>query len=211
MGSHLDQLAEAPPDFICDSPMLRQAFELARGAHRGQERRDPGSPFVVHPILVAERLARHGYSEEAVAAALLHDVVERSKLSAEDIARRFGWAVADLVATLTDDPQLEDFVESKDAQRREIARAGEPAQAIFAADRTSNARELTRLISAKGVEGAQRDKTRPGTRLRLWERDLEMLETHAPGLSLLPEMRAAIRDFAAAVIGLRARQYAALS
>jgi hypothetical protein len=138
-------------------------------------------------------------------------VVERSDLSVQDIATRFGCLVADLVATLTDDPGTEGFVESKEAQRQEVAEAGELGQAIFAADRASNARELTRLISTRGIEGAKRDKTGPGTRLRLWQRDLEMLEAHAPKLSRLPEMRAAIRDFAAVVVGLRAREYAALS
>jgi hypothetical protein len=134
-------------------------------------------------------------------------VVERSDLSVQDIATRFGCLVADLVATLTDDPGTEGFVESKEAQRQEVAEAGELGQAIFAADRASNARELTRLISTRGIEGAKRDKTGPGTRLRLWQRDLEMLEAHAPKLSRLPEMRAAIRDFAAVVVGLRAREH----
>jgi (p)ppGpp synthase/HD superfamily hydrolase len=202
MGSQLDQLAEAPPGFICDSAMLREAYELARCAHWGQERRDPGSPYVVHPILVAERLARRGYRDEVVAAALLHDVVERSELGVEDVARRFGWEVADLVAILTDDPSIEDFVEGKEAQRRVIASAGEDARAIFAADRTSNARELTRLIRTSGPPGSERDKAAPETRLWLWQRDLAMVEAESPELDLLPELRAAIRGFAAAVTTL---------
>jgi (p)ppGpp synthase/HD superfamily hydrolase len=206
MSSLFDQFAVAPPSFIRDSATLREAFALARCAHSGQERKDPGSPYIVHAILVAERLARRGYREAVVAAALLHDVVERSELTVEHVAARFGCEVADLVATLTDDSSIPGFVERKNAQRQDIASAGEEAQAIFAADRASNAIELTRLLRTSGAAAAGRDKVQPETRLGLWLSDLETLEEEAPELDLLPEMRAAIRGFAFAVASVRPHQ-----
>ena len=208
MGSLFDEFAVTPPSFIRDSATLREAFELARCAHRGQERKDPGSPYIVHAILVAERLARRGYRDAVVAAALLHDVVERSELTVDDVAARFGCEVADLVASLTDDSSIPDFVERKNAQRHEIASSSEEAQAIFAADRASNAAELTRLLRTSGTAGAGRDKVQPETRLRLWISDLETLEEEARELDLLPEMRTAIRGFALAVASVRPHQAA---
>jgi (p)ppGpp synthase/HD superfamily hydrolase len=209
MSSRLDQLAETPPDFIRDSRVLSEAFELARCAHSGQERKEPGSPYVVHPILVAERLHQHGYSEHVVAAALLHDVVERSDLTVDDVAQRFGAAVARFVDCLTDDPSLSDFVERKSAQREAVAGANHEVQAIFAADRTSNARELTRLIRAIGPAAIARDKVSPELRLRVWRDDLTMLDRRRPDLDLLPAMRDAIGGFAAAVAALRRSHSAA--
>lgn len=190
-----DRLAEAPPEFTHSSTLLEEAFELARCAHEGQERKDPGSPYVIHPTLVAQRLSELGYRDEVVAAALLHDVVEDSELTVEEVMRRFGWTVADLVATLTDDPEIDDFEESKEAQRQRVAGADRNAQAIFAADRISNARELTRLLRERRPSAAERDKTNPHVRLRLWEADLEMLEQAAPDLDLLPELRHAVAEF----------------
>jgi guanosine-3',5'-bis(diphosphate) 3'-pyrophosphohydrolase len=206
MSSRLDRLADTPPPFIRESAMLRAAYELARCAHRGQERKDPGSPFVVHPILVAERLHAYGYREQVLAAALLHDVVERSELTAGDVGKRFGVTVANLVSSLTDDPSAEGFVAAKTAQRDEVARANREVKAIFAADRASNARELTRLILTYGESVTARDKALPQTRVRVWSEDVEMLEQQCPDLDLLPEMRLAVDDFAAAVAQMRGGQ-----
>lgn len=59
-----------------NSPLVQNALELAERAHAGQYRRDGKTPYIVHPVRVASKLAAKGEPDEVVAAALLHDVLE---------------------------------------------------------------------------------------------------------------------------------------
>jgi len=61
-----------------NSPLVQNALELAEKAHAGQYRRDGTTAYVTHPIRVASKLAAKGESDEVVAAALLHDVLEEN-------------------------------------------------------------------------------------------------------------------------------------
>lgn len=86
--------------------LLRRAFEFARAAHKGQCRKS-GEPFVSHPVEVAIILGDLRMDAETVAAALLHDVVEDTDTTKEDLARLFGEAVADLVDGVTKITRIE--------------------------------------------------------------------------------------------------------
>ncbi len=79
---------------------IEEALEFAKEAHKGQYRKS-GEPYIIHPILVAAITAYVTAEEEMVIAALLHDVVEDTSFSIEDIQERFGQNVADLVEGLT--------------------------------------------------------------------------------------------------------------
>jgi len=72
-----------------DSQGLRRAYEFAEQAHAGQERLT-GDPFISHPLGVANILAEIQADQVAIAAALLHDTVEDTKVSIEDIQEQFG-------------------------------------------------------------------------------------------------------------------------
>ncbi len=82
------------------SPLLDKAYEVALKAHEG-ERRMNGDPYIVHPLAVAEAVQSWGLDEDSVAAALLHDVVEDSSITIEDIRKEFGDEIAFLVQGLT--------------------------------------------------------------------------------------------------------------
>ncbi len=92
------KIAEALPS--ADLARIRAAFELAKAAHEGQKRRD-GSPYITHVIAAAEICADFGLDEDSIVAALLHDTVEDTSVSHEDIAKKFGSAVSDLVDGVT--------------------------------------------------------------------------------------------------------------
>lgn len=79
---------------------VRAAFELADRSHAGQKRKD-GTPYVSHCIAAAIITAEMGLDEDAIIAALLHDCIEDTSLTHEDIARNFGTAVADIVEGVT--------------------------------------------------------------------------------------------------------------
>ena len=83
-----------------DLSRIRAAYELASQAHKDQRRRD-GSPYVSHAVAAAEITAEMGLDEDSVIAALLHDVIEDTPLTHEDIAKRFGVSVADIVEGVT--------------------------------------------------------------------------------------------------------------
>ena len=83
-----------------DLGRVRAAFECADRAHSGQKRRD-GSPYVSHCIAAAIITAEMGLDEDSIISALLHDTIEDTSLTHEDIARSFGASVADIVEGVT--------------------------------------------------------------------------------------------------------------
>ena len=83
-----------------DTERLFAAFNYADNAHSGQLRKD-GSPFVTHPLAVAEIVADLGLDTDSVIAALLHDCIEDTGATHEDIAKQFGSTVAELVEGVT--------------------------------------------------------------------------------------------------------------
>ena len=80
---------------------MRQAYEFAAEAHSEQKRKS-GEPFIMHPIAVASIVARElELGDDPIISAFLHDVVEDTEFSVEDIRSRFGDDVAFLVDTVT--------------------------------------------------------------------------------------------------------------
>lgn len=90
-----------------DLDICRQAIGVAARAHSGQCRSSDGSPYVFHPIAVATVIAHWGWGQDAVLAALLHDVVEESPFTLSDIHTEFGPKVAALVWACTKDARIE--------------------------------------------------------------------------------------------------------
>ncbi|MBE6914137.1 MAG: bifunctional (p)ppGpp synthetase/guanosine-3',5'-bis(diphosphate) 3'-pyrophosphohydrolase [Ruminococcaceae bacterium] len=83
-----------------DLGRIRAAFELSAGAHRDQKRKD-GSPYVTHTIAAAEIIVDMGLDEDSIVAALLHDTIEDTSVTYEDILKQFGPSVANIVEGVT--------------------------------------------------------------------------------------------------------------
>ena len=83
-----------------DAQLIKDAFDVAQEAHSGQFRAS-GEPYIAHPVAVALILIEYGMDSEAVAAALLHDVVEDTPVTLEDVKKQFGESVAMLVDGVT--------------------------------------------------------------------------------------------------------------
>jgi (p)ppGpp synthase/HD superfamily hydrolase len=174
----------ARTDFVERSPLTRDALAFAATCHEGQTRELDGIPFVTHPVEVACLLYEAGYSDEVVAAGVLHDVLEDTDAELGDLEERFGSSVARLVAAVSDDPSIEDDAERKAALREQVAHAGERAAAVFAADKVSKARELR--LSA----GHRRFQRKDETRIEHYNASLEMLDELMPGHPLVDRLRA---------------------
>lgn len=82
---------------------IEKATKFAEDAHEGQTRKYTGAPYVVHPKRVAERARVQGEAEDVVVAALLHDTVEDTEVTKEQVAQEFGENVASMVAALTEE------------------------------------------------------------------------------------------------------------
>ena len=125
------------------APLLA-ALRLAAEKHRTQRRKGvDASPYINHPIEVAELLARVGgvRDVEVLAAAILHDTIEDTETTPEELENAFGARVRGLVAELTDDKSLPK-AERKRLQREHAPHMSQDAKQIKLADKISNVREI---------------------------------------------------------------------
>ena len=174
-----------------ESELIGKALEMAEEAHAGQTRNGSGGmAYIHHPIAVAELLAGHGFDESTIAAALLHDVVEDSDASVEDIAARFGETVAQLVAALTEDETIGPFELRKDDHRRHVEQTGGDALALYAADKLSNIRVLRRALASEGEAAGEEFEAPLDLKEDVWAADLEMLRREAPSLPFVDDLAA---------------------
>jgi GTP pyrophosphokinase len=118
---------------------VKRAYTLAETAHEGQ-RRDEGAPYIVHPLRVAIALVDELqiHSPSLVCSALLHDVIEDSPTTREEIARGFGEEIARIVWLLTkfEDVSLGDYLDAIEG----AAETGAPI--VKLCDRLDNLRSL---------------------------------------------------------------------
>ncbi|KAL1504657.1 hypothetical protein AB1Y20_008437 [Prymnesium parvum] len=131
---------------------IEQAVEFAVMAHEGQWRKS-GEPFVVHPIEVACILAELKMDTDTIIAGLLHDVVEDTAYTVEDIRQRFGTAVARIVWGVTDG----DGCPASDNQRDLLLAMSAEWRVVLLklADRLHNMRTLGAMPHAKRVRKAR--------------------------------------------------------
>ena len=130
-----------------------RAYEFGAGAHEGQSRKS-GEPYITHPIAVAQELADMHLDVQAITAAILHDVVEDTEASLEDIEEQFGHEVAQLVDGVSKLDQIQ-FRSRAEAQaesfRKMMMAMIEDIRVILVklADRLHNMQTLGAMPSAK--------------------------------------------------------------
>ena len=128
------------------SNLVQKAKDFATLAHEGQVRKYTGVPYVVHPIEVMEIVRTVKHDDTMLAAALLHDVVEDTDCTLDDIRAEFGEDVASLVADLPDVSELGDgnrqIRKAKDRAHSGLASAR--AQTVKIADLISNSLDLVK-------------------------------------------------------------------
>jgi (p)ppGpp synthase/HD superfamily hydrolase len=171
-----------------DSDLATTALRFARRVHLGQHRKQTHEQFVEHPIAVANLLSDAGLNGSIVAAAYLHDVVEKTEVEPAEIRQRFGSAVAGVVDALSEDASLEDYAERKRALRRRVADSSREAVLIYAADRVANMRDWRKVAPEERDEFGRRLGTTFQVRLDLWTEDLEELSGYDPDLPFLAEI-----------------------
>jgi len=124
--------------------LLLKALAFAAHKHRDQRRKDPeASPYINHPIALADVLVNEGgvTDVEVLAAALLHDTVEDTATTHQELADAFGSRVARIVAEVTDDKSLP-RAERKRAQIEHAGALSPEAKLVKLADKICNLRDV---------------------------------------------------------------------
>jgi (p)ppGpp synthase/HD superfamily hydrolase len=177
------------PETGTESDLPVSALRFARRVHLGQYRKQTGEQFVQHPIAVAQLLSDAGYDGPLITAAYLHDVVEKTDVTMEEIRERFGPGVADLVDCLSEDPDIASYGERKRALRRGILESGGDPVIIYAADRVANMRDWLKVAPEDRPACGERLGTTLDERLQLWSEDLEELHDLDPQMPFLSEIQ----------------------
>lgn len=125
---------------VLGNKLLTKALQFAIVAHGDQKRKYTGLPYVTHTIEVADLVLLHGGSVEQVAAALLHDTVEDTSVTSEEIHNEFGFEIGTLVDWLTDVSRPEDGNRAtrKAMDRAHTLASPHDAQFVKVADLISN-------------------------------------------------------------------------
>ena len=131
-------------------PAILKALHFAASKHRDQRRKDvEASPYINHPIEVAELLSRVGGVQDltTLQAAILHDTIEDTTTAPEELEEEFGSEVRRVVEEVTDDKRLPKL-ERKRLQIEHAPQLSERAKQIKLADKISNVRSVTQTPPA---------------------------------------------------------------
>ncbi|HTZ45623.1 MAG TPA: bifunctional (p)ppGpp synthetase/guanosine-3',5'-bis(diphosphate) 3'-pyrophosphohydrolase [Jatrophihabitans sp.] len=134
-----------------DVRLLQRGYDLAEERHRGQLRKS-GDPYITHPLAVATILAELGMDTTTLVAALLHDTVEDTGLTTDEVAAEFGNEVAHLVEGVTklDKVKYGEAAEAETIRKMIVAMSRDPRVLVIKlADRLHNMRTLRFLPPAK--------------------------------------------------------------
>lgn len=170
--------------------LVMKAAAYAGEAHGTQTRKGSPMPYVTHPLRVAEVAARAGLPSEAIAASLLHDVVEDTPVTLDDLRARFPERVVQLVDLLTKwwpDDAPKDLKASEKPKYYGAILADPDAMAIKLIDRADNLRDMVRMLP----------------RMRSWaERYLSKTETEIRPIAEACPNPVARREYAQALADL---------
>ena len=141
-----------------DSKLIRKVYNYAKAHHEGQLRKS-GEPYIIHPVQVAYILSTLGLDDSTICAALLHDVVEDTDITKQDLENEFGKEIAELVDGVTKLSKLK-YASMEEQQvenyRKMFLAMGKDIRVILIklADRLHNMRTLKYLTSDRQIANA---------------------------------------------------------
>ena len=140
-----------------NTELLDRAIIFAVKAHAGTERRGKGFPYIIHPMEAVEIVATITPDQELLAAAALHDTVEDTDVTIDQIREEFGERIANLVASESDVmiqgvSEEDSWHARKQAAIDRLARAPHDAKIVALGDKLSNMRAIARDYAVKGDE-----------------------------------------------------------
>ena len=138
-----------------DTTLLDRAIVFAVRAHAGTERRGKGFPYIVHPMEAVEIVATMTPDQELLAAAALHDTVEDTDVTIDQIREEFGERIANLVASESDVmiqgvSEEDSWHARKQAAIDRLSKASREAKIVAMGDKLSNMRAIARDYAEQG-------------------------------------------------------------
>ena len=134
-----------------DTQFLDRAIEFAVHAHAGTERRGKGFPYIIHPLEAMTIVSTMTSDQEILAAAVLHDVVEDTDITIDEIRKRFGDRVAQLVDSESDRKmEFTDWRARKEESLNRLSFASREEKIVALGDKLSNMRAIARDYTTKG-------------------------------------------------------------
>lgn len=130
--------------------LLKEAIDFAAFAHKDQVRKVGKEPYIVHPMGVAIILAKINCIDRIIAAGLLHDVIEDTDFTREDIEAKFGPVIAHMVNDVTEQDKSLPWLQRKELAIKHIAEMPLESVLVKTADKINN---LTALLAAYEKEG----------------------------------------------------------
>lgn len=132
--------------------MIHKAIEFATLAHAGQLRKSTSIPYIVHPFEVAQILTAAGAEETVICAGLLHDTVEDTSVTIEEIADKFGFQVAALVAHCSENKKFSWEQRKNHSIEMLNTKASFETQLLYCADKLSNLRSIASDYEKSGED-----------------------------------------------------------
>ena len=138
-----------------DTELLDRAIIFAVKAHHNTERRGKGFPYIIHPLEAVEIVATMTTDQELLAAAALHDTIEDTDVTVEQIRAQFGDRIAELVHSESDQftegvSEEDSWHDRKKAAIDRLAAASHDAKIVALGDKLSNMRAIWRDYQVKG-------------------------------------------------------------
>ena len=145
--------------------LVEKARAIATEAHQGQVRKDDGSPYIAHPIAVAEIVKTAGFSDVVIAAALVHDVLEDTDISEGELRTKLGDEVVNIVTAVSEDKSLT-WEDRKAGYIASVVASNEAVWAVTCADKIHNTQCFLRSYAKEGP--ALWEKFNRGPKKALW-------------------------------------------
>jgi (p)ppGpp synthase/HD superfamily hydrolase len=132
--------------------IIFEAIEFACKAHKGQVRKGSRLPYIYHPLNVGRTLLEAGYENDIIVAGFLHDTIEDTSVTREEIASAFGERIASLVLATSEKNKSDTWENRKQETLDELATAPPEVLAISCADKLDNIRSIRSDLGKIGDE-----------------------------------------------------------
>lgn len=179
------------------TPIITKAINAAAALHDGQERKGDGLPYIVHPFSVALILMEYSQDEDVIVAGLLHDTIEDTGYTKEQMKEEFGERVTSLVCDLTELPKSFSWQERKDSYLKHLETTSHESKLICAADKLHNLQSMLEAFRKFGEKAHEKFNAPADKKLWFYEECLKIFTNDQKMSAQL------IKDLKLALQGLR--------
>lgn len=138
---------------ILNNELIAKALRIAALAHKDDTRKGKELPYIVHPVEVAMILQENGMEDDIIIAGLLHDTLEDTELTKNEVEKEFGKRIADLVVAASEKLEKRDETDWEERKKHTInylKNADEDIQILSCADKLSNAKSIAIDLDKNG-------------------------------------------------------------